>query len=204
MGECTMIDHVNKLKTIAEQLEALDDPVSDKDLVMILISSLPDEYNNLITALETLKEDSLTWNYVRDRVINEFERRKSERSKKSDQEALYVNMKYKKGGGGHTSNKKKGIENFKCHYCKEKGHFLKDCPKKNNKKQEKQETESSSFCQGKDAVEEVSACVESCHFEPEFALAAGDEANDDDDSWWIDSAFSRHMSGDKNDFVSIE
>ena len=204
MGECTMIDHVNKLKTIAEQLEALDDPVSDKDLVMILISSLPDEYNNLITALETLKEDSLTWNYVRDRVINEFERRKSERSKKSDQEALYVNMKYKKGGGGHTSNKKKGIENFKCHYCKEKGHFLKDCPKKNNKKQEKQETESSSFCQGKDAVEEVSACVESCHFEPEFALTTDDEANDDDDDWWIDSACSRHMSGNEKDFVSIE
>ena len=47
----TMTNHVNQLKTIAEHLEALDDEVKEKDLVMILISSLPDEYNNLITAM---------------------------------------------------------------------------------------------------------------------------------------------------------
>ena len=44
-----MVSHINNLKTIAEHLEAVDDAVADKDLVMILISSLPDEYNNLIT-----------------------------------------------------------------------------------------------------------------------------------------------------------
>ena len=33
----TMTDHINKLKTIAEHLEALDDAVLEKDLVMILI-----------------------------------------------------------------------------------------------------------------------------------------------------------------------
>ena len=56
----TMTEHVNKLRTISEQLEALDDIVVEKDLVMILLSSLPSEYNNLITTLETLKEESLT------------------------------------------------------------------------------------------------------------------------------------------------
>ena len=73
-----MVDHVNTLKTIAEHLEALDDAVLDKDLVMILISSLPNEYNNLITALGTLKDDKLMWIYVRDRVINEYDRKKEE------------------------------------------------------------------------------------------------------------------------------
>lgn len=48
-----MVTHVNYIKTIAEHLEALDDEVVDKDLVMILISSLPDEYNNLITTLHS-------------------------------------------------------------------------------------------------------------------------------------------------------
>ena len=56
-----MIDHINRLKTIADHLEALDDAPPERELVMILISSLPDEYNNLITTLETLKEDKLTW-----------------------------------------------------------------------------------------------------------------------------------------------
>ena len=46
-----MIDHVNYVKTLAEHLEAVDDNISEKDLVIILISSLPDEYNYLITAL---------------------------------------------------------------------------------------------------------------------------------------------------------
>ena len=71
----SMTEHLNELKTLAEHLEALDDPVVEKDLVMILISSLPNEYNNLITTLETLKQEKLTWDYVRDRVLAEFERK---------------------------------------------------------------------------------------------------------------------------------
>ena len=58
--ETTMTEHINKLKTISEHLEALDDAVLEKDLVMILISSLPEDYNNLITTLETLPEEKLT------------------------------------------------------------------------------------------------------------------------------------------------
>ena len=36
----SMIEHINHLKTIAERLEAREDPVAEKDLVIILISSL--------------------------------------------------------------------------------------------------------------------------------------------------------------------
>ena len=42
----SMTDHLNNLKTIAEHLEALEDPVRERELVMILLSSLPEEYNN--------------------------------------------------------------------------------------------------------------------------------------------------------------
>ena len=47
----TMTEHIKKLQTIKEHMEALDDPVSDRDFVMILMSSLPPEYNYLITKL---------------------------------------------------------------------------------------------------------------------------------------------------------
>ena len=63
----SMINHINYIKTLSEHSEALEDPVQEKDVVIILISSLPDEYNYLITALETIAEDKLTWDYVRDR-----------------------------------------------------------------------------------------------------------------------------------------
>ena len=41
-----MTEHINFVKTIADQLEAAEDPVSEKDLVIILISNLPGEYNS--------------------------------------------------------------------------------------------------------------------------------------------------------------
>ena len=65
-----MTNHVNEIKTISEHLEAINDPVVEHDLVIILISSLPQEFNYLITALETIAESTLTWDYVRDRLIH--------------------------------------------------------------------------------------------------------------------------------------
>ena len=53
-------NHVNEIKTISEQLEAIGDPKAEHDLVIILISSLPEEFNYLITALETIAESTLT------------------------------------------------------------------------------------------------------------------------------------------------
>ena len=40
----SMTAHLNNLKEIAEHLESLDDPVLEKDLVMILLTSLPVSY----------------------------------------------------------------------------------------------------------------------------------------------------------------
>ena len=57
-----MTGHINYLKTLVEHLEAVDDAMLEKYLVIILISSPPEEYNYLITALGTIAEEKLTWN----------------------------------------------------------------------------------------------------------------------------------------------
>ena len=62
----SMINHVNYLKTLSEHLDAVDDPIKENDLVIILISSLPEEYNHLITVLEIIAQERLSWDYVRD------------------------------------------------------------------------------------------------------------------------------------------
>ena len=85
-----MVTHVNNIKTIAEHLEAINDEVAGKFLVMILISSLPNEYNNLITTLETMAEYKLSWTYVRDRVIHEYDRKiGGGNQKETPQDALF-------------------------------------------------------------------------------------------------------------------
>ena len=149
--------HVNNVKTVTDHLEALDDAVAEKDLVMILISSLPEDYNNLITALETLKEEQLTWTYVRDRVISEYLRKKGGVKQQSPQDAFTAGNSGGRGGGGgrqNNFNTNKQRNNFntnyskgkqgggggfqqqqnkkstmKCHECHEFGHFRRDCPK---------------------------------------------------------------------------
>ena len=79
-----MTDHINKLKVIAEHRQAVDDAPLEKDLVYTLLNSLSEEYNHLITTLETLPKEKLTWDYVRDRLLAEFERNKGEQEKKDE------------------------------------------------------------------------------------------------------------------------
>ena len=38
-----MTEHINFFRTTADQLKAVEDPISEEDLVIMLISSLPDE-----------------------------------------------------------------------------------------------------------------------------------------------------------------
>ena len=141
----SMVEHINYVRTIADQLESLDDPVSEKDLVMVLLSSLPDHYNNLLTTLETLDEERLRWQYVRDRLLTEFEHRKSEYrpplQPRHSQDALLCDVKnegvkeefgdnLRRNGDYHhrrTDNSSGYRTNKRCHYCNEIGHLQRDC-----------------------------------------------------------------------------
>ena len=88
--EHDMKNHVNEIKTISEHLEAIGDPIVEHDLVIILISSYPEDFNYLITALETIAESTLTWVYVRDRLIYVADKlQKSNRNEMND--ALFTN-----------------------------------------------------------------------------------------------------------------
>ena len=189
-----MQTHVNYLKTISEHLEAIDDKVEEKDLVIILLSSLPEEYNHLVTALETIAEDKLTsWTYVRDRVIAEYYRKYGDSSSKGGQTdgALFADRK--KGKGGHNQNKKndKYKNNLSCHTCHQKGHFSRECPSK--RKDNVAGNGNGYVAQASGNMSNVSP--------PEFALETG---GDEDESWWIDSGASQHMSSNKNEFSNYK
>ena len=191
----TMTDHVNNIKTLSEQLEALDDPVSEREIVMILISSLPPAYNNLITALETLKGENLTWNYVRDRVIHEFERKKSNSGGRGGQQQDALLVERNRGGNGGTKPRggggpqsagtwqQGGKTKFKCHYCHEKGHFSRECKKKLADLAKKEE--GNSACCEED-ITEVSCSLDSLHFEPEIALAIEVIDETENDTTFVD------------------
>ena len=74
-------EHTNHIKTLSEDLETIDNRIAEKNVVILLISSLLEEYNYLITALETIAEDQRTCDYVKDRFIHKNEKKKSRKPK---------------------------------------------------------------------------------------------------------------------------
>ncbi|GMF62465.1 unnamed protein product [Phytophthora fragariaefolia] len=72
-----VLEHINKIKTLAEQIDAVGAPVSEDDLVITLLASLNESYQFLITALES-RADSLTWELVTSRLLHEDMKRKEQ------------------------------------------------------------------------------------------------------------------------------
>jgi hypothetical protein len=92
-----LLDHINKVKALADQLACLEVPVTDEDVVMTLLESLPpSEY--LITALETLPMQDLTMEFVTARLMHEVSKRREKELQGDD--AAMVSMQ---GRAGTTS-----------------------------------------------------------------------------------------------------
>eukprot|EP00795_Rhopilema_esculentum_P012375 gene12375-3031_t len=178
-----MINHVNYLKTLSEHLDAVGDPIKENDLVIILISSLPEEYNHLITTLETIAEERLSWDYVRDRVIYKHDKinnggvSTTKKEVKIEDALLMERGKYQR----NISRSKEG----KCFYCQKKGHFAKDCYKKKADQKKDPKTEAANSAEDSNAG---SATATS-----EIALAVNTNASKKNE-WWIDSGASKHMT----------
>ena len=160
----SMTEHVNYIKTFGEHLEAIDDAIAEKDLVILLISSLSDDYNYLITALEIIADDNLAWDYVRDRLIHESEK-KCVKTNATDALLSRIDKK-----------------TLKCHYCKKTGHFARDCYKKKNDLKKKGD-------QAK-LVRDESPTIPNGG--AEIALKSSNPIADK--NWWIDSGASQHMT----------
>lgn len=71
---------------LVDRLEALGETLKDKMVIAMLLSSLPDSYNTLITVLETRSEEEFTTELVKSKLIDEASRRKNAKSVVNDNE----------------------------------------------------------------------------------------------------------------------
>ena len=106
-----MVEHINHIKMLAEHLEAIDDNMAEKDLVRL--------------GLETIDEEKLIWDYVRDRLIHEAEKMAGglldSKNPDAAHDALVVKTEQRKSST---------TKYFKCHYCRRKGHHARHCYKR--------------------------------------------------------------------------
>ena len=229
-----IVDHINYLRNLAEHLEAIGDPVSDDDLVIILLSSLPEEFDYLVTALETIANENLTWDYVRDRAINEFDKRHgTEVSSRSNPDALFtVQNKFNnprrgnyrgnlRGRGNHVNNNRGNGNMNNYNYTNNmvnrtaNGNSHSDSSKRNNFKCHfcgiKGHYSRNCFKKMKDKKPEELNLLEGhddkyLNFTPELALVIEKPGsiNSNLKFWWIDSGASQHMTPTMDEFLCFE
>ena len=68
-------NHLAEMQNLINELASLGEPLAEHLSVVLFLSSLPDSYGTLITALETGPEEDLTTELVKGKLLEEFKRK---------------------------------------------------------------------------------------------------------------------------------
>ena len=119
----TVQGHLKTFTQLFDELAVIGEPVKEESKVIILLASLPEQYDALVTALETL--DAVpSWDSVTQKLLHHEEKLNESTSSKPVQ-AL---------AGSFVKN----TQQRKCYSCGRPGHIMKFCrnKKKNNQHQQ--------------------------------------------------------------------
>ncbi|CEG39831.1 retrovirus-related gag-pol polyprotein [Plasmopara halstedii] len=180
-----VLEHINKIKTLAEQLDAAGAPVSADDLVITLLANLSESYAFLITELGS-RADSLSWELVTSRLLHEDLKRK-EQGGGVDGAAHNQGQAFVSTGSGRRKGRQVSVKgNSTCHYCGEHGHWIATCPTRICENAERQRPQHANIAQNDDDF-------------GDYCFSVGDIACTVKSScvWLIDSGATQHMTYSK-------
>eukprot|EP00112_Aurelia_sp_Birch-Aquarium-sp1_P017253 Seg3981.3 transcript_id=Seg3981.3/GoldUCD/mRNA.D3Y31 product="Retrovirus-related Pol polyprotein from transposon TNT 1-94" pseudo=true protein_id=Seg3981.3/GoldUCD/D3Y31 len=204
----SMLEHISHLRSLHDQLKEMGVDIDDKELAMTLLASLPEEFKALITALDAVGEDNLSFEKVKGMLLNDADRSLDTLYARKPEDAFSArrSVGHRRGKQGHGTSGPRNHEvqydkpfRGTCHYCKEKGHFARDCPEKNPR----------DYWQHGNVRNNASANSAENHNPVQFiyeeALITSDRINNS--GWIIDSGATQHMTFDKellSDYVEFK
>lgn len=169
--------HLYDLEELFDRLatagQALETPLK----IAMIYRSLPESYGGLITALESRPDADQTLQLVKQKLLDEHQRR-VERSGDVSEKAMKTRSKDK--------------EKI-CYHCRKPGHFRRDC--RLLKSQQKSDAEHKVKPSGNKAKKAVEKDVPIC-------FAAGGSRRKG--CWYVDSGCSSHMTSDKDFFDKLD
>lgn len=179
-----MESHIAKLTELVDKLNDLqpNNFLTDQWQVAILLSSLPDEYETLITALETRSEDDLTLEAVKGKLTDEWMKRRSREA--CDEGAESVLQTNARGS------------NDKCFFCKKGGHVKADCEKFKLWKAQKIPKKFNPREKANNVVQEETSCANWT-----FIVSKRSSGGI---SWIIDSGATCHITNDRSFFEDLD
>ncbi|KAK2577939.1 hypothetical protein KPH14_011325, partial [Odynerus spinipes] len=167
-------EHLNLMAEIEAQLSAIGQGIQEDLFIALILSSLPESYNSLISGLESRPEKDLTLSLVKNKLLDDYRRRTK------NVETCEKVLKTHNGGDAEKSSQ---VYILECYFCKKKGHVKKHCYRYKAWKQKHEKankvTENDTFC---------------------FSIKAG---NIDKGAWYIDSGATSHMTNDKQFFEEL-
>lgn len=134
-ADIPLIKHFSTFDDLLTELSAAGAKLEETDKVAHLLLTLPNTYDGVITAIETLSEENITLGFVKTRLLDHEVKLKNE-SRDTSLKILHVEEKYNKNRYNRTKQnylknttfKKTNKQKFvKCHYCGRKGHKKQDC-----------------------------------------------------------------------------
>jgi len=127
----TINDHITTFNQLVADLMNLDETFKDEDLALMLLGSLPEEFEFLETTLLHGKVQVSLSEVCAALYSYELRRKDKKEATHGAAEALIVrgrSQNQKKGRRGRSSSKPRPNKD-ECAFCREKGHWKKDCPK---------------------------------------------------------------------------
>lgn len=184
--EGSMADHLTGISQLVNRLRSMGEELKEHWLVAIVLSSLNESYDGLITVLESRPESELKLEFVKGKLLDEWRKR----MEKSD--VLTTNGKNE--NVLKTVVKKKPEKKRKekvCHYCGKEGHFRRECRKleqdRKYRESEKRNSEKAKIATKTDEeLDEVCLTTGLPNRDPESVM------------WFLDSGATSHMTNDSS------
>ncbi|GMF34464.1 unnamed protein product [Phytophthora lilii] len=127
----TMSKHLDAFDELVVGLQTLGEQVDEARQLVVLLSSMPSEYELITSIVENAKD--VTLNDVKEKLLVEYERLEK---KETTERAFKANAGRFKGGqrnGRKGNGPRKNGSRFKgkCFKCNQTGHMKRDCPNRN-------------------------------------------------------------------------
>ena len=121
----SMSDHLNKLRELANQLRSIGCEVSDEELAIITLSSLPTQFEAFIVQMESRPIQEITFDFISGRLLAEDSRQRERQEDGST--TTSVALVGKATGKPIPTNRHRRRSPVVCSYCHRTGHTVEQC-----------------------------------------------------------------------------
>ena len=190
--------HLETMMQLQERLAGMEDGLSDREFITVILGSLPKSYRPLINAISLSVRHAqveLDLSAVVGSLLEEFERLQiEERQLKAAESTLAAAKGRGKGHGTNDSSKGKYAD-VECWRCGKTGHIKRDCTEKGKKKDNDRKNLANTATEGDNWAFTASHAGQAMPLET--SMHKGSEID------IYDSGASSHMSPDRHRFTNF-